>query len=215
MQRNSIWLGAAIGLAIIAFLGARTMRQPALTPGFDLAPITAESIIEGDRFPTIINRPDGPPRLRTDLVDPLGQPVTIACATCHSIRDPNLANASTSDLDEFHQGLAVAHGDLTCLSCHNPDDYNSLKLASGQSVEYSSVMTLCAQCHGPQYRDYLYGAHGGMTGYWDLSRGSRQRNNCVDCHDAHAPAFPRMTPTFKPIDRFLHHEHASPPPDHD
>jgi hypothetical protein len=68
------------------------------------------------------------------------------------------------------------------------------------------VMDLCGQCHGPQARDYAHGAHGGMTGYWDLSRGPRERNNCIDCHDPHAPAFPKVRPVFAPKDRFPPHQ---------
>jgi formate-dependent nitrite reductase cytochrome c552 subunit len=69
------------------------------------------------------------------------------------------------------------------------------------------AMRLCAQCHGPQYRDYKRGSHGGMTGHWDLSRGERTRNNCVDCHDPHAPAYPGTTPVLPPRDRYLRGAH--------
>jgi hypothetical protein len=70
-------------------------------------------------------------------------------------------------------------------------------------VEFADVMKLCAQCHGPQFRDYQHGAHGGMNGYWDLSRGGRSRNNCIDCHDPHAPAYVGAIPAPRPRDRFL------------
>ena len=133
--------------------------------------------------------------------------VSVACSTCHSTRPAVVANKQTSDLDEFHQGLAFSHNSLSCLSCHNPNDYDSLRLADGTSLAYENVMQLCAQCHGPQTRDYNHGAHGGMTGYWDLSRGPRERNNCVDCHHPHTPQFPKMKPTFKPRDRFLDDVH--------
>ena len=129
--------------------------------------------------------------------------VSVSCSTCHQTRTPNVKNKRTNDLDEFHQGLAYSHNSLSCLSCHNPNDYDSLRLADGTAVAYKDVMKLCAQCHGPQMRDYEQGAHGGMTGYWDLKRGPRQRNNCVDCHHPHTPKFPKMKPTFKPRDRFL------------
>jgi hypothetical protein len=78
-----------------------------------------------------------------------------------------------------------------------------LRLADGRSLPYSDVMSLCAQCHGPQFRDYQHGAHGGMTGYWDLSKGGRTRNSCIDCHDPHAPKYPTVTPARGPNDRFL------------
>ncbi|WP_372724465.1 hypothetical protein, partial [Novipirellula sp.] len=153
-------------------------------------------------------RPDGPPRIDSGVVDPQGRSGTIACSTCHSVREPNFANRSPADLDQFHQGMTFSHGSTTCYSCHHPDDADSLRLADSTKVQYVDVMTLCAQCHGPQYRDYQHGAHGGMNGYWDLTRGPQTRNNCIDCHDPHVPAFPQMQPTFKPRDRFL-----SPPAD--
>ena len=107
--------------------------------------------------------------------------------------------------EKIHQ----IHG-YSCLSCHNSEDYDALKLADGSRVEFTEVMTLCAQCHGPETRDYEHGAHGGMNGFWDLTRGPRTKNNCVDCHNPHSPAFLPMQPTFKPRDRFLkkegHHE---------
>lgn len=155
------------------------------------------------RFPVEINRPSGPPTIEFGPAQPNGQTVTLACSTCHSIREPNRSNQRTADLDEFHQDMPFDHGELKCLACHNPNDYDTLHLADDSSVQYRNVMTLCAQCHGTQKRDYDHGAHGGMSGYWDRTRGKRVRNNCVDCHDPHVPKFPKMYPTFKPRDRFL------------
>ncbi|MCA9290696.1 MAG: hypothetical protein KDA25_06185, partial [Phycisphaerales bacterium] len=100
-------------------------------------------------------------------------------------------------------GMSFVHGDLACYSCHNPDDANTLRRADQTTVAYPDVKTLCAQCHGAKARDYDHGAHGGMNGYWDLTRGPRTRNTCIDCHDPHVPKFPMMIPTFKPRDRFL------------
>ena len=104
-------------------------------------------------------------------------------------------------MQQFHQGLAYRHGNQSCLSCHNAGNYDLLKKADGTSLPYPAVMELCAQCHGTQYRDYKAGAHGGMNGYWDLSKGPRQRNTCTDCHDPHSPAYPHVTPVFSPVDR--------------
>lgn len=171
--------------------------------------ILQRDIQQVGRFPVTIRKPAGPPRVELGAhgalggKDAAGKSVTVACSTCHATRPPNFAIRESADLDEFHQNLAYAHGKVSCLSCHNSQNYDTLHLADGSSVEYSEVMTLCAQCHGPKTRDYQHGAHGGMTGYWDLSRGPRTRNNCVDCHAPHAPRFPAMKPTFKPRDRFL------------
>jgi hypothetical protein len=104
----------------------------------------------------------------------------------------------------IHGGLNGVHGKLACVSCHNPaKGYDSLRLADGKSLPFTEVMALCAQCHGPQFRDYEHGAHGGMTGHWDLSRGGRERNNCIHCHDPHAPKYPTVAPARGPNDRFL------------
>lgn len=155
------------------------------------------------QHPIVIRKPAGPPRVATGVVDSDGNEITASCSTCHATRRPNTANKTPADLNEFHQGLKISHGNISCLSCHDSTNYDALKLADGSRVEFSDVMTLCAQCHGPQMKDYQHGAHGGMNGYWDLSRGPQQKNNCVDCHHPHAPQFPKMRPTFKPKDRFL------------
>lgn len=155
------------------------------------------------QFTTTIGEP--PPLRRVMAGGPgsLHGGTTVQCSTCHSIRTSNLQNARTEQLDEFHQGLNMAHRNLTCASCHNAaDNYASLKLADGKKIDFADSMQLCAQCHGPQYRDYQNGAHGGMIGFWDLSRGPRYRNHCQHCHDPHAPAFPQFTPVPGPKDRF-------------
>ncbi|MBK9992318.1 MAG: hypothetical protein IPP19_16760 [Verrucomicrobia bacterium] len=141
------------------------------------------------------------PTVLTNALNRSGEPVPVSCSTCHSTRSPNIERHSAAELTEFHQGLAYKHGDLSCLSCHNASNYDTLRKADSSAIAYPNVMELCGQCHGTQLRDYRAGAHGGMNGHWDLSRGSRERNNCVDCHDPHAPAYPRLKPVFAPVDR--------------
>lgn len=135
------------------------------------------------------------------MTNSLGETVSIACATCHATTTPNASLRDATQLRQFHLGLQFEHGQLACLSCHNATDYNSLRLANGDSVAFTRVMDLCGQCHGTQLRDYQHGAHGGMTGFWDLTQGPRQRNNCIHCHNAHAPRYPLVRPVFPPNDR--------------
>lgn len=163
----------------------------------------APSTRDSTQHSITINRPTSPPQVDTGVPDSHGQPVMVSCQTCHATRVANFENRTPNDLDEFHRGLEFTHGSVSCLSCHNSDNYDSLKLADQSRVEFVDVMTLCSQCHGTQRRDYDHGAHGGMNGYWDLTKGPRIRNNCVDCHAPHVPGFPKMQPTFKPHDRFL------------
>lgn len=174
---------------------ARTEPRPSETT--DLPSVVSP------KFAVSIRKPQGPPRVITGLKNADGTEVTIACVTCHTTRPPNHNNRTVKDLDEFHGGTVFSHGSVSCLSCHNERDYDTLRLADGSRVEFPDVMKLCAQCHGPQMKAYEHGAHGGMNGYWDLTRGPRTKNNCIDCHNPHAPQFPKMRPTFKPKDRFL------------
>lgn len=129
-----------------------------------------------------------------------GHQINVRCDTCHAGKEPNRATASGDELIAFHVGLKFNHGNgaLGCLACHNSEDYETLRKPDGTIVKFDRAMELCAQCHGPQYRDYLGGSHGGMTGYWDLQRGGRVRNSCFDCHDPHAPAFGKMIPMPPP-----------------
>ena len=142
--------------------------------------------------------PPARPEITTGAKAYDGGAVSVACSVCHSSREPNPTNRA-ADLDAFHQGLSFAHGKVNCLSCHDARNYDRLHLADGAPLAFEATMDLCGQCHGPQRRDYEHGAHGGMRGYWDLTRGGRTRNHCVDCHDPHAPAYPKVRPVFPPL----------------
>ena len=135
---------------------------------------------------------------------------TVACATCHTTRPANRKNRSAEDLDQFHQGLKLNHGKLACVACHDSEGgYAGLHLADGTAVAFADSMQLCAQCHGPQFRDYQHGSHGGMTGYWDRTRGPRERNHCLHCHDPHAPQIAVVQPVAGPRDRFPPAKHEA------
>lgn len=152
------------------------------------------------------SRIHAPPELEsiaTGQVGPDGEPLRAACVTCHSI--PGVApelELRAEDVGPPHEGIDFQHGPNGCAHCHDPDDRLSLRLADGRSIPMRDAIELCAQCHGPQYRDFRRGSHGGMRGFWDSEAGVRERNHCVDCHDAHRPAYPHFTPMPPPADRF-------------
>lgn len=162
---------------------------------------------------TIVGEPSTPTVL-ADLSGHGKEPTEVSCTTCHTTREADLNTRSADKLDVFHQGLEMQHGGLSCLSCHNSDNYDTLRLADSTAVPFEQTMQLCAQCHGPQHRDFQRGSHGGMTGYWDLEQGPRTRNACIVCHDPHAPAYPQLMPVFPPKMPKLHGageaRHASP-----
>ena len=157
-----------------------------------------EAVATAPAHPVEIHRPASLGVVDTPLRTAAGEVVGVACATCHG---PDATSSWASrDGEVFHQALEHRHGGLSCDSCHS-DDRLGLHLADGAPVELGDAMTLCAQCHGVQLRDYNHAAHGGMTGYWDLRRGPRDRNHCLDCHDAHAPAWSPLLPVAGPVDR--------------
>jgi cytochrome c553 len=151
--------------------------------------------------PVIIKPGPATPRLDTGLKDKAGNAVTVACNTCHASTTPDVQRNTSIDLFQAHRGLQYQHGAVTCLSCHNASNYDTLHLADGRSVAFPDVMTLCSQCHGTARRDYDHGSHGGMNGHWDLTKGGRIRNNCINCHDPHHPEFPLVQPVLPPRDR--------------
>jgi hypothetical protein len=186
-------LGVVLCGAGAAYVSTRGERRPTGAA----APQTPEA-----RYAVVIRKPAGPPVFHVGTKDANGKSVTMACAECHKTRQPNAENRLGRPMAFFHQDLKGAHGNLSCVACHNPSDGNAtLRFADGTALPYTEVMQLCGQCHGPQYRDYQHGAHGGMTGYWDLSKGGRTRANCIDCHTPHAPKYQPVQPAKGPNDR--------------
>ncbi len=189
---------ASLALAPLLTAGA-WLAVRADAPPADASPTTARAPASGR---VLVIGPAGAPRVDTGRRDAHGQPVLVACGTCHASRQPDATRRSADDLVDFHQGLTYAHGGQTCLSCHDPRDYDRLRLADGAPLAFEQVIDLCSQCHGPQRRDFDHGAHGGMNGHWDLAAGDRVRHACTACHDPHAPAFGAVTPVFRPVDAY-------------
>ncbi len=207
MHRGRNAASLVVAIVVIAF-GWDAIRSPSsLNPGEPAivsgkaTPTADASLTNAARYPVVIKLLDRVPTVKTGLTNHHGESVSISCGACHATTTPNSETRSGTELDEFHQGLQYNHGNLTCLSCHNADSYDTLRLADSRPVTFRDAMTLCSQCHGPQRRDYDMGLHGGMTGYWDLTRGGRTRNSCIHCHDPHTPAFPQVRPVLPPKDR--------------
>lgn len=200
LRSCALVITASIPLLAVTSCGdGRAAPQPKSAPGY--SPQVAYGVE--------IRRPNPPPAVAV-ATNETGVITSVQCGTCHATRPPNFQTALSTDLDVFHQGLNMAHGSLSCLSCHDFGNYDRFRLAGGASVDQESVMKLCAQCHGPQMRDYNHGAHGGMSGHWDLSKGGRVRNSCLACHDPHSPKFQGAAPALPPLDRFLQHPTGTP-----
>ena len=179
----------------------------------------AEPLSSDRVWPTVVHEPTAFGVLASPLLVKEGErdvPAGTRCETCHDqAPDPTWQPAPG---EYFHSNIEVEHGPLKCAQCHDAET-RALHLADDEILPWVDVLRLCAQCHGTQYRDYTHGAHGGMNGHWDVRQGTRERNNCVDCHTPHAPAFGKRKPVFPPRDRFLHGmdggaKHSEGPADH-
>lgn len=118
------------------------------------------------------------------------------CSECHD--DPESDNPEKRPLKYEHKSIVLDHGDEErwCLDCHDFEDRDSLRLASGKKVSFTESYKLCGQCHGTIYRDWRAGIHGRRTGYWD---GAKRYLLCVHCHWPHAPRFKPLEPLPPPV----------------
>ncbi|MBW2736424.1 MAG: hypothetical protein JRH20_28890 [Deltaproteobacteria bacterium] len=156
------------------------------------------------QFKSVVNTPSEQLGMATPRRNIRGERLRVPCGTCHHlVPAKKLAKANTAAQPRrFHKAQVISHGDLMCQSCHRAPLFNDFRLSSGKVVPYADVMQLCGQCHSRQLKDYRHGAHGGMRGYWDLDRGPRTRNHCLDCHNPHHPAIPKVMPAPLPRNRF-------------
>jgi hypothetical protein len=128
------------------------------------------------------------------------------CMECHGLFPPN---RERRPLEAMHGDIVLHHDEehRWCLDCHDAEDRNQLRLASGALVPFTESYRLCGQCHGTQYRDWRSGIHGKRTGYWN---GAKRYLLCVHCHNPHSPRFASLTPLPPPMrPQFLHREVAT------
>ena len=114
------------------------------------------------------------------------------CSDCH---EGEPTNANRRELDEEHDDLDFAHGDLWCLHCHDTQVSDSLRLADDSYIPFEESWQLCTQCHGNKLADWRAGVHGKRTGHW---RGPKEYRTCVTCHDPHHPPFEPLAPEPPP-----------------
>jgi hypothetical protein len=117
------------------------------------------------------------------------------CMECHAGFPPN---PERRPLEGMHSDIVLHHDEKNrwCLDCHDANDRNQLRLASGALIPFTESYRLCGQCHGTQYRDWKSGIHGKRTGYWD---GPKRYLLCVHCHNPHRPRFAPLQPLPPPI----------------
>jgi hypothetical protein len=116
------------------------------------------------------------------------------CSSCHAEMKPDLKRRALRD---EHTAIVLRHaaGLFWCLDCHHPENRDTLRLATGESLPFTESYRLCGQCHVQKLRDWQIGSHGRRTGYWN---GDKEYLLCTHCHDPHDPKFKALTPMPPP-----------------
>ena len=123
-------------------------------------------------------------------------PGVFPCSDCH---DPEIpVNTQRRTMQTAHQEIVLKHDEehRWCLDCHSAADRDKLHLASGELIDFTESFRLCGQCHGDKYRDWRAGVHGRRSGDWN---GQKTYLLCVNCHNAHSPAFAPLEPKPPPV----------------
>jgi len=119
------------------------------------------------------------------------------CTDCHANIKPN---PERRKLVEWHDDISAMFNhdseNRWCLDCHDLNNRDSLKLASGKLLDFKESYKLCGQCHGEKLRDWKVGVHGKRTGEWN---GKKEYLLCVHCHNPHSPKFEKLTPEPPPV----------------
>jgi hypothetical protein len=118
------------------------------------------------------------------------------CSQCHNNKSVSISQAA----EMAHGDIILDHGGrekpLSCFTCHNLEDRDSLETEAGVKVDMDHSYQMCAQCHFRQKKDWVGGAHGKRISYW---AGQRVVKNCVSCHNPHSPRFKKRWPvTYSP-----------------
>ncbi|MCF6333780.1 MAG: hypothetical protein L3J11_10900 [Draconibacterium sp.] len=119
------------------------------------------------------------------------------CNDCHSEMVPNPVRRELVDMhDDISAIFDHDSENRWCLDCHDMNNRDSLKLASGKLLDFKESYKLCGQCHGEKLRDWKVGVHGKRTGEWN---GKKEYLLCVHCHNPHSPRFKPLTPEPPPV----------------
>jgi hypothetical protein len=135
------------------------------------------------------------------FVKPRSVPLMARCVTCHEDRkvSTECRTCHREIRKRQHENIVLKHvqDQRGCMTCHNPADRDTLRLANGDSLPFAESYRLCGQCHGTKLRDWKLGLHGKRTGRWD---GKKSYLLCVHCHqDPHQPDPPPMRPEPPPM----------------
>jgi hypothetical protein len=157
----------ATRLLVLAVLAASAAPAPAAAPAAKPAP--------AERKPEVLVEAKPPPF--SEGIFP--------CMECHK----DQKDRTRRELGFHDEQQSVFDHDAEhrwCLDCHDYENRDVLRLASGATVPFTESYRLCGQCHGDKFRDWRLGIHGKRIGQWD---GAKTYLLCVSCHNPHSPGF--------------------------
>ena len=133
-----------------------------------------------------------------------------ACGCEKNLKTPNTFHLPFG----AHKDMVFNHGlNLRCFNCHNCGNLETYINHDGTEIPGNQPVLLCRKCHGTTYHDWEAGAHGRSNGALDARRGAQSKLTCNQCHNPHAPHFPRLIPRPSPstvriphFTRGSHHE---------
>jgi hypothetical protein len=148
-----------------------------------LAPSAARASAPG--APAAAAKPKATPEALVEAKAPPFSEGIFPCSECHK----DQKDGARRELAFHEEQQKVFDHDAEhrwCLDCHDYENRDVLRLASGATVPFTESYRLCGQCHGDKYRDWRAGIHGKRVGRWD---GEKTYLLCVNCHNPHSPAF--------------------------
>ncbi len=127
------------------------------------------------------------------------------CYACHEKNKPPTLRFDAHQnliVPPEHADIVMGHGEHgrnnNCFNCHNENNLELLQTRDGRVLKFQDSPQLCGSCHGPTYEDWEVGAHGRISGYWNRQLGPIKRQDCVNCHNPHAPTFQGRKPAPGP-----------------
>lgn len=168
-----------LALAAFFFVRPTTTNWPDVPPPV----VSASALVPG---------PMRPGALLTDPPQAMINGFVRDCNDCHRLMKPP---AEAARRLTQHTHLVLDHGmNDRCFNCHSRENRNRLVSHTQATIGFDQSEQLCAQCHGPTYRDWERGIHGKSVGSWVIGGPQRVRLTCVQCHNPHAPRYAPMHP---------------------
>ena len=195
-SRSSIWM--TLWVLALAF-GIGFMPRAASAEDPEAAEAADEA--EAPPVPAQLADPrqileDYPPLAVSERIPVLEEEGLYPCSDCHD-GDFVVSNPTVRVLEEMHDEIELSHGGgrFWCLTCHHPEDRDTLTSLKAQTISFDESFLLCGQCHYERQRDFFTGAHGKRLGGW---QGERTIEACTGCHNPHTPAIEPQKPFAPP-----------------